>query len=130
MIDLSKGSLIGKKVKVIDNVASGHGAEVGTIGTIKSATPNNIRLKEFPSFNFYNSELELVAMTREELEKEISNLQVKIQTRQEKLQFMTDNNLAEFDETQYKVFKTLAALDNKDISDIEKSKLIASLING
>jgi len=46
-----------------------------------------------------------------------------------KEKFIIDNNVDEFDEVQYKVFQTLETLDNKDISDIEKSKLISDLIS-
>ena len=128
MVDTSK-NLVGKKVKVVQKT-SGHGAPIGSMATITSVANGQIRLKEFPSWTFYATDIELCALTREEIQKEISSLEEKIRVEQEKLQFMSDNNVEEFDETQYKVFKTLATLDNKEISAMEKSKLIASLING
>lgn len=129
MIDTSK-NCENKKVKVVKQT-SGHGAQIGSFATIKSAVnANNIRLKEFPSWVFYSQDLEFINETREEIQKRISKFQEDIKAEEEKLKFMSENNLDIFDETQYKVFKTLSTLDNKDISQIEKTKLITSLITG
>jgi hypothetical protein len=62
------------------------------------------------------------------MDKEILSLSSQIDELKVKKQFMIDNNVAEFDETQYKVFKTLSTIDNKDLSSLDKSKLIAELI--
>lgn len=120
--------LIGKIVK-IKSSTSGHSVPIGTIGTIERVNGNQHYIKGYPSWIGIN-DFECITITREEIQKEISNLEEQIKTKQEKLQFMSENNVEEFDETQYKVFKTLATLDNKEISAMEKSKLIASLING
>jgi hypothetical protein len=128
MVDTSK-NLVGKKVKIVKNTAN-HNQPIGSIATVTSVGGGVVRLKELPSWTFYPADLELTPVTREEIEKEISELQAKIKEEQEKLKFMDDNKVEEFDETQFKVFQTLATLDNKELSALEKSKLIASLING
>jgi hypothetical protein len=119
-------NLIGKKIKVKSNL-SGHGILLGTIGIIEKVQGSQVYLKGNPSW-LDNRDFEIIPITREEIQKNILSLQEKVKSEQEKLQFMSDNNVDEFDETQYKVFRTLATLDNKDISDMEKSKLIADLI--
>lgn len=136
MLDTSK-NLVGKKVKIINNLSTGHNNPINSKGTIISCTQNNVRLKEYNSWNFYISEVEIYSITREEIEKEIeeikketSKLQIKIEEEKSKLQFMVENNIEEFDETQFKVYKTLSTLEDKSLSPMEKSKLIASLING
>lgn len=126
MVEISK-KIVGKKVKIVQNTANHH-QPIGSIGTVLTASGGYVRLKEFPSLNFYAADVELCPATREEIEKEISSLQDKIKSEQEKLDFMTENKLNEFDETQFKVFQTLKTLDNKELSTIERSKIIASLI--
>jgi len=126
MLDITKSNT-GKKVKVVKNTA-GHSCPVGSIGTITSGNNNNFRLKEYPNFTFYTADLELCPETREQIEETIKNLQDKVNLEQIKLKFMSENNMDEFDETQYKVFQTLITLENKDLSPMEKSKLIASLL--
>jgi hypothetical protein len=121
-------NLIGKRVK-IKSATSGHNIPLGTSGLVERVQGNQHFIKGHIAWVGIN-DLELCPMTREEIQKEISSLEEQIKVEQEKLQFMSDSNVEEFDETQYKVFKTLATLDNKDISAMEKSKLIASLING
>ncbi len=120
-------NLIGKRVK-IKSATSGHNIPLGTSGLIERVNGNQHFIKGYTSWVGIN-DFEIYSMTREEIQKEISSLEEQIKVEQEKLQFMSDNNVEEFDETQYKVFKTLATLENKEISAMEKSKLIASLIN-
>ena len=127
MIDISK-KLTGKKVKIVKNTAN-HNQPIGSTGTITSTNSGMVRLKEFPSWNFYPQDLELLPQTREEIEKEIASLKEKIKSEQEKLDFMNENKVEEFDETQYKVFQTLKTLEDKNLSPIERSKIIAGLID-
>src|ERR1035437_787587 len=136
MIDTSKNN-VGKKAKIKNSFSTGHSYPIDSKGTITSCGPNNVRLKEYPTWSFYPNELEICPETREEIEKTIeeigktiSELQIQIDEENSKLKFMKENNIEEFDETQYKVFKTLFTLEDKNLSAIEKSKLIASLING
>ena len=129
MIDTSKNN-VGKKAKIKNSFSTGHSYPIDSKGTITSCGPNNVRLKEYPTWSFYPNELEICPETREEIGKTISELQIQIDEENSKLQFMKENNIEEFDETQYKVFKTLSTLEDKNLSAMEKSKLIASLING
>lgn len=67
-------------------------------------------------------------MTLEELNVEKDSLKSKIDLVQTKIDWLTETGNSEFDEEQYKVYTTLKLLDKKDLSIIEKSKLIAELI--
>ena len=120
-------NLIGKKVK-IKSALSGHSIPIGTVGKITRVQGSQYFIDNNPSWAGFN-DLEFLPETKEEITIAIENLKKQIQTEEEKLKFMSTNNIEEFDETQFKVFKTLATLENKEISSVEKSKLIASLIN-
>lgn len=124
--------LIGKKVKVIQNGAGipliiskvTNGFEIGENG----ADQPGVYIEGYPGNLLYMSEIEIISFRKEDIIKEITSLEEKISELKSKEQFIIDNNVEEFDETQYKVFKTLETLENKDMSDIEKSKLISDLI--
>lgn len=119
---------VGKRVKVIAN-AAGHNISIGTVCTVTSAANiNSIRVKEYPNLVFYQNDVEICPETREDIEKSITEKEVEITDLRNKLAYMTENGLEEFDETQYKVLETLKTLDKPDLSQLEKSKIIAKLI--
>lgn len=45
-----------------------------------------------------------------------------------RISFMDENKIQEFDENQYKAWRTLKIIGNAKLTDIQKSKLIADLI--
>ena len=101
---------------------------ISTCGKITRIQGSQYFIDNYTSWVGIN-DMEFIPETKEEIEQGIINLQNIIKEEQEKLEFMATNNVEEFDETEFKVFKTLATLENKDISSMEKAKLIASLIN-
>lgn len=125
--------LIGKKVKVIQN---GAGVPQGIVAKVIQGLSKEeagdsvpgVYIEGYPNSLLYMTEIENTSFTKEDIRKDILLLEEKISELKSKEQFIIDNNLEEFDETQYKVFKTLQTLDNEKISDVEKSKLIAELI--
>ncbi len=64
----------------------------------------------------------------EKLKAEKDSLKSKIDLIQTKIDWLTESGNSEFDEEQYKVYTTLKLLEKKDLSTMEKSKLIAELI--
>lgn len=124
--------LIGKKIKVIQNGAGiplitakvTNGLEQGEDGVEQSG----VYIEGYPGNLLYMSEIEIISITKEDIRKEIASLEEKISELKSKEQFIIDNNLEELDETHYKVFKTLQTLENENISNIEKSKIISELI--
>ena len=69
-------------------------------------------------------------ITKEEIQKEIEILENQIKIEQQKLAWMVESGVEEYDENQFKVYRTLKLLENDNMSLMEKSKLIAELING
>ena len=67
-------------------------------------------------------------ITLEELNHEKDSLKSKIDLIQTKIDWLSETGNSEFDEEQYKVYTTLKLLEKKDLSTLEKSKLIAELI--
>jgi ribosomal protein L29 len=119
-------SNIGKRVKVLANPI---GIPVGIISKIVDIGSGGGVFIEFYPSALISSEFEILSYTKEDINKDIDSLKKEIAELKLKEKFIIDNNVDEFDEVQYKVFQTLETLDNKDISDIEKSKLISDLIS-
>jgi hypothetical protein len=67
-------------------------------------------------------------ITLEELDAEKNSLKTKIDLIQTKIDWLIETGNFEFDEEQYKVYTTIKLLEKKDLSILEKSKLIAELI--
>jgi len=119
-------SNIGKRVKVLTNPI---GIPVGIISKIVDIGSGGGVFIEFYPSALISSEFEILSYTKEDINKDIDSLKKEIAELKLKEKFIIDNNVDEFDEVQYKVFQTLETLDNKEISDIEKSKLISDLIS-
>src|ERR1035437_7428807 len=100
-------NLTGKKITVTGN-RSNHNIPMGTKLVLKY---KNLNKKIF----FLN--------------KKKTQLDSEIQSINDKLDFITTNNIDVFDENQYKVFQTINTLNKPDISQIEKAKIIAALID-
>jgi hypothetical protein len=69
-------------------------------------------------------------ITKEEIQKEIEILENQIKIEHQKLDWMSESGAEEYDENQFKVYRTLKLLENDKMSLMEKSKLIAELISG
>ena len=126
---------IGKKVKI--KSSGNNQVKTGTVLTISSVNiqNNSILLKESNNWQWYDNELELMLLTKEDVDDLILNKQKDIELINSQIdelkfikQFMTENDITEYDENQYKVYKTLETLENKDLSPIDKAKIIAKLI--
>lgn len=75
------------------------------------------------------SDLLPAVMTKEDLNKNIKDLENEIASYKDKLDWMEETGNDEYDETEVKVWKTLKTLNSKS-TDAEKAKVIAKLING
>ena len=76
----------------------------------------------------YDYEMEVIFINLETIEQELLKKQLEVETLKDKIKWMKEAGVAEFNEDQFKVYQTLKLLDNNDLSTIEKSKLIAELI--
>ena len=129
--------IVGKRIKIIGN--SGH--NYGVVGTVFEAdcfvgwNGTSAQLKNNLGYiNFYDLELSIL-LTVEELNKisednlkKIVDITVENTEIANKIKFITDNNLTNFDEDLYKVNTVLNTLDNAGLSTLERAKIIANLI--
>ena len=76
----------------------------------------------------YEWEMEGFSVGIEDLKKELSEAQTKLDTIQSKLDWLKETGSNEFSEQEFKVYQTLKLLENGKLSMVEKSKLIAELI--
>lgn len=68
--------------------------------------------------------------TKEDITKQIDELQSEIECLKSKLEWMNDVGVDAYDEDEFKVYETLKTLQNDDLDIKDKTKLIASLIKG
>lgn len=75
-------------------------------------------------------EYEIIGLTtnREDLITEAKHLKSSLEKVESKIEWMTENNIDDFDEDEFNVFETISLLENESMTKLEKSKLIAKLI--
>lgn len=143
--------LFGKKVKIIANT-SGH--MYGAIGN--SFTVDCIRDFDGETLQLLNSasniddeyddeEGQYISLrdiefqpditvqdfmrSKQELSSKIDEIKSQMSLIDDKLTFMLENNLTEFDEETFKVMQILDKIDNSDLSNSEKAKAVLAIIN-
>jgi hypothetical protein len=77
-----------------------------------------------------NSQVELYEMTKDEILKDISDAQASIENSHSMLAWMEDNGSDVFNEDEFKVWQVLTAMEDENISKIDKVKRIAQMIKG
>jgi hypothetical protein len=134
--------MIGKKVKLVKGSSNKPSSGNGCIGNGKEYTVTSLYANDktwnkswliIDSFGSsggwaYEWEMEGYKLGIEELEKELSEAQTKLDNIQFKIDWMKETGSDDFNEDEFKVYQTLKLLDNGKLSMIEKSKLIAELI--
>ena len=78
----------------------------------------------------YEYEIAPFEETKEDITKQIDELQSEIDCLKSKLEWMNDVGVDKYDEDEFKVYETLKTLQNEDLDLKGKTKLIASLIKG
>ena len=74
-------------------------------------------------------ELDLdTSTTIEKLEKQKAKITKQLEEVNSKIAYVKETKSEKFDETEFKVYQTLKAFDNKEMTDIEKAQLISKLI--
>lgn len=99
-------------------------------GSINAGIPGGNNIK-FTQFSIIEEPL-----TKEELEKEIESLRKKkkdidgdIQEIKDKINYLKETGNTEYDENEFKAYHTLELLEDPNMTRLEKSKLIARLVN-
>jgi hypothetical protein len=135
---INKKNMIGKKVKIIKTPCGkpssnfrNEGREMYVVEQCVSYS-NAWLLSTSPnghSVGFaYDYEMEVININLETIEQELLKKQFEVETLRDKIKWMKEAGVAEFNEDQFKVYQTLKLLDNNNLSTLEKSKLIAELI--
>jgi hypothetical protein len=75
-------------------------------------------------------EVKLACTNREFMIRRVAELENELTTVRTKLAWMDEVGTDEFDETEYKVWSVMNAVDDKSMTKIERVKLIASLVKG
>jgi hypothetical protein len=134
---------VGAKVKVIANTSS-HSYKIGEtyeiINLYYSGSQVTSVQAKFPNGTAGNSlyllDIECVAYTIEDFEEANKDLidqleatKKEISDNEERIAWMKENNIVEFNETEFKAFKTLTLLEDDSLSKMEKAKLISELVN-
>ena len=78
----------------------------------------------------YEYEMRRFEETKEEIIKEIEELQSQIDCLKSKLDWMDEVGVYIYDENEFKIYETLKTLENGELGIKEKTKLIVSLIKG
>jgi hypothetical protein len=76
------------------------------------------------------SQVEIWEMTKDELLKDISEAQALIEDRHSMLAWMSMTGSDVFNEDEFKVWQVLTAMEDENISKIDKVKRIAQMIKG
>jgi hypothetical protein len=103
------------------------------VGIEKGTTYTCYHLDDVTSPNIkagwvYDFEVVLLTVKLEDLQDQLSKAQKNINDLQAKIDWMTEASVTEFDEEEYMVYRTIKLFNDKSLSDLEKSKLIAELI--
>ena len=77
----------------------------------------------------YEWEMVSASVTKEELESKIAESQREIDDMKSKIHWMLETGATEFDEHEHKIWKALTALENSELSKLEKVKIISSLVS-
>ena len=78
----------------------------------------------------YEYEMRRFVETKEEIIKEIEEVQSQIDCLKSKLDWMDEVGVYIYDENEFKIYETLKTLENGELGIKEKTKLIVSLIKG
>jgi len=134
---VKKAKLTGKKVKIVANMAN-HCFPMGTIVTITGVAGGgyyNAKDDKGRGYQIATSDFMIAPQTVDEIKKtmkglasDIGKIQDEMSYWEDVLSYMGENDLAEFDEMEFKTYSVIKTI-NKDMSDMEKAKIIAKIIN-
>ena len=129
-----KGSLkVGDVIIPIRNVGS-HNYTLGKEYIVHEICTENFRARnpindEVGNYLRYD-EVKLVGTNREYMLRQVAELETELTDVRNKLAWMDEVGTDEFDETEYKVWSVMNAVEDTSMTKIERVKLIASLVKG
>lgn len=130
---------IGDKFKIVGNRLANQGYyefQPGTTVIVTYRAGNSTNVTQIPNSTGYTgrqcnvimTDLAPLSLKKEDLEKELLELDEQKKAIQEKIDWINETGSEEYDETEVKVWSTLKTLDNKKLTPLQKSKAIANLI--
>ena len=135
----NKKNMKNKKVKLVNapcgkQSSSNQYCGSSEIFTVKDRNSNNCSWNLINSYGVvagwaYEWEMVSVSVTIEELESKIAESQREIDDMKSKINWMLETGATEFDEHEHKIWKALTALENSELSKLEKVKIISSLVS-
>lgn len=104
-----------------------HNGQKTNIQTKVEGTNNNLN-------GLYPKDLkEKIILNKETFEKLLQEkeekFQKEIQTIKQKISYLEETGNEEYSETEFKVYQTLKTLKNQDLTEVQRTKIIVSLIN-
>lgn len=120
---------VGDKLKMTTDKYVNSGFPIKTEVTVYQKQSNYIYVRNSVGQQVATllEDLTRVILTREDLNKDIQELEAEIASHKDKLEWMELTGNEEYDETEVKVWKTLKTLNSKS-TDAEKAKVIAKVI--
>jgi hypothetical protein len=122
---------LNQSVKVIGNAKGSHNFPIGVEVKIVKVYPNYFTCNEpqYGNYTVYDCDLSALIQTKADVEAELADAKATVALAESKLAYMQEIGTEEFVENEFKVWTTLTAVDNTKLSKLEKTKLIASLLN-
>lgn len=154
-VENMRNMLHGKTIEVLKQTGGHNYGPVGTQITIPVGQPigfgggsgsryNSISIGNLDGKYYNNISFTaftvVTALTEEDIKNQIKTLQAakkkaakdydaQIADYNAKLDYLKESGSLEFDETEFKAYRTLQLVENEELSKIEKARLIASLID-
>jgi hypothetical protein len=137
--DVKKGDII----KITTNSGNGHNYELGERYRVThcSGQVRNMNVQaesldgKWKGNSLIVGEFEIVGLTieafkkaGEDYKKKIEKIKSDIKENDDIIDWMTEMGIKEYDENEHRVFVALTAIEDKNLSKLEKSKLIGKLI--
>ena len=118
---------VGDKIKCLMNSSKYYGKILTvTKGGTGYNQPIHVRVDNSDNWALYSGQFELAKITIKDFLKGIDELEEKTLKLTLRINWMKKNNIEEFDEETFKIYKALLLIKEKG-SDIEKAKLLTDL---
>ena len=120
----------GQKVTILPNNA---GAPAGTFTLTANSTQSGgytyLQLGA-SRWSLLAHEFKVGGLSKDDLKEQIQELKIEIKDVETRLAFIEETGQEEYNETEYKVWSILKEFDNPKLSQLEKAKAIATLVDG
>jgi hypothetical protein len=117
----------GMQAKIVGN-SGNHSLPDGEIVTLTQRMANGMWMTDRGVYVNLR-DIKAIELTEREIQEEIAKLKAEVDVLEARVRWMKETNTAQYDETEFKVWMTLKAMDKK-MSPIERARMIARIIKG